>query len=113
MSSPSPHGQVRAAFAAIMIAMMLLCAAAPALAHRDAAAWLDEGAIDEGVYVSIAHPRIIRDPAPFEVSIVLANLEAEGDVVINEVRWALADAPAIIVRPAGRSLADRRAAFRQ
>jgi hypothetical protein len=93
--------------------ILLFCSAVPALAHRHTGTWLDESAIDEGVYVSVAHPRIIRNRVPFRLSVVIGNLATDDEIVIEETRWAVGDPPTVKVRPAGRSLPGHRETFRQ
>jgi hypothetical protein len=95
----------------ITAVMLALAATAPLLAHAHTAIWLDGTAIDDGVYISVSHPRIIRNPAPFRVSVVLADLAAKGDVRVREIRWTFDDRPPLITRPALRALPDRRDAY--
>ncbi len=85
----------------------------PAFAHVHTAAWLDEDAIDQGVYVSVAHPRVIREPASFPLAVVISNLAAGDDVLVHEVRWTIGDSRTVISHKAARSLHDHREVFRR
>ena len=51
----------------------------PVYGHQQTAPWLDESSLDRGLHIEVRHPRAIRNPGPFGVSVVLSNLMGDGD----------------------------------
>jgi hypothetical protein len=84
----------------------------PVSGHRQTAPWLDEASLDGGLYVEVRHPRVVRNPGPVDVSIVMTNLLGEGDVVVEEVRYLSAAAFDAVVHPRQHVLASKRSSYR-
>jgi hypothetical protein len=90
----------------------LVVSAAPSVSgHQQTAPWLDEASLDRGLYVEVRHPRVIRNPGPFDVSVVMNNLLAAGDVRVEEVRYVSAAASEVAVHPRRHALASKRSAY--
>ncbi|MFQ5741195.1 MAG: CehA/McbA family metallohydrolase [Acidobacteriota bacterium] len=69
------------------IALLLASASWPVYGHRHTAPWLDETRLDQGLYLELRHPSVIRQPGSIEVSAVMSNLTGEGDVLVKQVRY--------------------------
>ncbi|UCH21406.1 MAG: PHP domain-containing protein [Deltaproteobacteria bacterium] len=95
------------------IAVVLSIVVQPVSGHQHTAPWLNESSLDNGLYVEVRHPRVIRNPGPFEVSVLMKNLLAEADVVIKEVRYFLPGTAEAVVHPRQDVLASKRFAYRQ
>jgi hypothetical protein len=85
----------------------------PAQGHQHTAPWLDESAFDRGLYIEVRHPRVIRKPGSFDVSVVMSNLASERDVVVKEVRYLVPGAFDAVVHRRNDVLATKRASYRQ
>jgi hypothetical protein len=95
------------------VAVVLSMVAQPVFGHQRTAPWLDESSLDSGLYIEVRHPRVIRNPGPFDVSILMNNLLAEEDVVIKEVRYLLPGNAGTVVHPRQDVLESKRLAYRQ
>lgn len=86
---------------------------APADAHEHTIPWLDESVLDEGLYVELRHPRVIRKAGPLDVSVFMNNLTGKGDVRVRGVRYFLPGAFDTISHPREHLLKSKRPAYRQ
>ena len=77
------------------VALVLSGLTLPAYGHQHTAPWLDESSLDRGLYVEVRHPRVIRNPGPFDVSVLVNNLMAGEDVEVTEVRYLVPGADAV------------------
>jgi hypothetical protein len=93
----------------------LLFAGLPALpamaAHDHDPEWLDGTQFDQGVYVKIHHPRVIRELSSFGGGLVVSNVDGESDALVREVRYHLGSASGPLVRRPDHALATRRTAY--
>ncbi|MDP6989702.1 MAG: hypothetical protein QF903_09515, partial [Planctomycetota bacterium] len=96
---------------AVLLAFSGSLGATPA--HDGDPEWLDGARLDQGLYVRIHHPRVIRDLRSFGCGLVVTNVDGATDAVVNEVRYHLgADGGPLVRRPA-HTLETRRAAYAQ
>lgn len=58
-----------------------------ARAHDHQPPWLDEAALDDGLYVVVQHPRVIRAPGPVNIKVTLRNMAGGHDVTVEAVRY--------------------------
>ncbi|MAF67203.1 MAG: hypothetical protein CMJ84_16290 [Planctomycetes bacterium] len=99
----------------LLTSFALLVADAPALlaepAHDHDPGWLDGTRLDQGVYVGIHHPRVIRELHSFSYGLVVTNVDGALDTHVREVRYhARADGGPEVRRPDHR-LETRREAY--
>ena len=85
----------------------------PVYGHQHTAPWLSERDLDDGLYVEVGHPRVIRSPLPFDVSVIVNNLLTEGEVVVTGVRYDLPGAFDTVRHRRRHVLADRRADYQR
>jgi hypothetical protein len=93
----------------------LIIAGVPALraapAHDHDPGWLDGTQLDQGVYVMVHHPRVIRNLRAFSCGLVVNNVDGAGDALVREVRYHLGADGGPIVRRPGHALPTRREAY--
>jgi hypothetical protein len=94
-------------------AVLALCAAPRGFGHEHTAPWLDESSLDRGLYVEVRHPRVIRNPRSFDVSILLNNLLGGDAVTVREVRYSLPGAFDQLAHPRRQALSSKRVAYRR
>ena len=82
-------------------------------AHEKSAPWLDETTLDGGLYVELRHPPVIRRAKPFDISVVMINLQVNGEVTVEQVRYLLPDASAPVVHPRDEVLVNKSSAHEQ
>ena len=85
----------------------------PVYGHEKSAPWLDETTLDGGLFVELRHPPVIRRAKPFDITVVMINLQVNGDVTVDEVRYFLPDAPAPVVHPRDEVLVNKSSAHEQ
>jgi hypothetical protein len=83
-----------------------------ALGHQQTAPWLDESVLDRGLYVEVRHPRVIRHPRPFDVSVLVNNLMGDRPVTVREVRYSLSGAFQNVPHPRNHVLWSKRESYR-
>ena len=96
----------------VLLTTVFLAIAGVSSAHEQTAPWLDESALDGGLYVEVRHPHVIRRVGPFDVTVVVNNLDGPKDVALREIRYTLPGAFAPVRHPREVALPTRRAAFR-
>jgi hypothetical protein len=95
-------------------ALFLALGGAPAAyAHQGTAPWLDESTLDQGLYVEVRHPRVIRNPRAFEVSVLVNNLLGSERVAIRGVRYSLPGRVEPVARARNHALPTKRTAYRR
>ncbi len=110
----SPEISMGCSIRAFATAIALAAAAGGvASAHEHTAPWLDESKLDGGLYVEVRHPRVIRRPGAFDVTVVVNNLSGPADVTLREIRYVLPGAFEAVVHRREDALVSRRAAYRQ
>ena len=72
---------------------------------------MDGTQFDQGVYVKIHHPRVIRELSSFGGGLVVSNVDGESDALVREVRYHLGSASGPLVRRPDHALATRRTAY--
>ena len=95
------------------VTLFIVGAIAPVYGHQHTAPWLLESELDNGLFVEVRHPRVIRSPRPFDVSVVVNNLLAEGEVVVTGVRYDLPGAFDTVRHRRRHVLAEKRADYRR
>ncbi|MFQ5492353.1 MAG: hypothetical protein ACE5GE_16710, partial [Phycisphaerae bacterium] len=58
-----------------------------AQAHDQQPPWLDEAALDNGLYVGVQRPRVIRAPGPVNIKVTLRNIAGARDLTVESVRY--------------------------
>jgi hypothetical protein len=103
------RAQALGLLATLVAATVLL----PAVAHEGSVPWSEPRALDAGVYLELRHPRVLRRPGAFDIAALVGNLDGDGPVTVEELRYWLpgADTP-VTVRPRKR-LTSKRRAFRR
>jgi hypothetical protein len=81
--------------------------------HQHTAPWLNESALDRGLYIEVRHPRVIRNPKSFDVSILLNNLLGGDAVSVREVRYSLPGAFDKVAHARRQAIASKRASYRR
>ena len=79
--------RLRAFVLAAAATLFIAGAVVPVYGHQHTAPWLSESDLDRGLFVEVRHPRVIRTPGPFDVSVLVNNLLADGEVVVTGVRY--------------------------
>ncbi len=97
----------------ISTAVLLALCSAPGHGHQHTAPWLDESSLDRGLYVEVRHPRVIRNPRSFDVSVLVSNLKGSGAVTVREVRYSLPGAFDKVVHPRRHTLSTKRSSYRR
>ena len=96
------------------VALALALSSGPAsFGHQHTAPWLDESTLDRGLYIEVRHPRVIRSPRSFEISVLVNNLLGEEPVTVREVRYSLPGAFDKVTHPRRHDLASKRTAYRR
>ena len=95
------------------VTLFIVGAIAPVYGHQHTAPWLLESELDNGLFVEVRHPRVIRSPRPFDVSVVVNNLLAEGEVVVTGVRYDLPGAFDTVRHRRRHVLAEKRADYQR
>ena len=95
--------------AAFMFSLMMRSA----IGHEQSPPWLDEAMFDDGLYVEVRHPRVIRQPGAFDLSVVISNLHGQGDVTVKEIRYQLPRSSRPVARRHHSVLASKRSAYRR
>jgi len=85
----------------------------PGFGHQHTAPWLDESTLDRGLYVEVRHPRVIRSPRSFDVSVLVNNLLGAEPVTVREVRYALPGAFDRVTHPRRHDLPSRQSSYRR
>jgi hypothetical protein len=93
--------------------VIALSGSTPSSGHQHTAPWLDESALDRGLYVEVRHPRVIRNPRAFEVSVLVNNLLGAERVSVREVRYSLPGAFDRVAHPRRHDLPSKRNAYRR
>jgi hypothetical protein len=93
--------------------VLALCNAPLGHGHQHTAPWLDESSLDRGLYVEVRHPRVIRNPRSFDVSVLVNNLKGSGEVTVREVRYSLPGAFDKVVHPRRHALSTKRSSYRR
>ena len=96
----------------VLVKISFLQSVLPVYGHQQTAPWLDESSLDRGLYIEVRHSRVIRNPGPFDVSVVMSNLLGPGEVVVNQVRYVLPDSE-VVVHPRSDVLSSRRSAYQE
>ncbi|UCC30137.1 MAG: CehA/McbA family metallohydrolase [Phycisphaerales bacterium] len=68
-----------------LVAVIALQSAA--LAHEYHPEWVEPDALDQGVYVDVQHPRVIRERGPVEIKVTVRNVATSSDLTIDSVRY--------------------------
>ncbi|UCD75519.1 MAG: CehA/McbA family metallohydrolase [Phycisphaerales bacterium] len=97
--------------AAVLTLSILLSPAASG--HGRTAPHLDEANLDGGLYVAVKHPRVVRDPGPFDLTVILGNPAGEEVAIVEEARYFRDSSDVIAVHQVERGLAGRRDAFQR
>ena len=92
---------------------LFLTAGPPIYGHQHTAPWLDESALDGGLYIEVRHPRVIRNPRSFDVSVLVNNLLGAERVTVQEVRYSLPGAFDKVTHPRRHDLPSKRNAYRR
>ena len=106
------RGLVPACGVALAFGLMLLCAQ-EVQAHGHQPPWLDETTLDEGLFVAVQHPRVIRASGPIDVKVIVRNIAGARDVTIGAVRYLTPDDRGAELHRVGQLLPTSRAAFQQ
>lgn len=72
----------------VVSVLALALSAATATAHETASPRRLCRDLDGGLHLEVLHPRVIREPSPFTVSVVINNLLGDSDVVVTEIRYS-------------------------
>ncbi len=96
-----------------MAVVLALCSGPPSYGHQHTAPWLDESSLDRGLYLEVRHPRVIRNPRSFDVSVLVNNLLGAEPVTVREVRYSLPGAFDKVVHPRRQALSSKRNAYRR
>lgn len=78
---------IRTAIRLSCAALLSLAALAPASSHDMDPYWLAVDALDDGVYVGVKHPGVIRDLGPFSIEVTINNVDGGGPVRVREIRY--------------------------
>jgi hypothetical protein len=98
----------------VRLALFLaVCGAQAAYGHQRTAPWLDESSLDQGLYVDVRHPRVIRNPRSFEVSVLVNNLLGNERVAVRAVRYSLPGRVDEVARARSHALPSKRTAYRR
>lgn len=98
---------------AVSAAVLALTSAEPGYGHEHTAPWLDESTLDHGLYLEVRHPRVIRNPRSFDVSVLATNLLGAGELMVREVRYSLPGAFDEVAHPRRHRLSSKRDAYRR
>ncbi|MFQ5738286.1 MAG: hypothetical protein ACE5JX_04695 [Acidobacteriota bacterium] len=98
---------------ALVVGIFVLLAGASSYGHQHTAPWLNESKLDQGLYLEVRHPSVIRKPGGFDVSVVMNNLTGGGDVLVREVRYLAPDPLGAVTHPREHLLTSKRAAYRR
>ncbi|MCG6861859.1 MAG: hypothetical protein LJE70_11350 [Chromatiaceae bacterium] len=109
LANSLPGGSRAIRLAIVMLGLLHLNQ--PAQGHEGTPAWLDAATLERGLYVELRHPRVVRTARPFQVSVVMGNLQADGDVTVEEVRYLLPGARSRVIHRRDAVLANRGAAY--
>ena len=55
-------------------------------AHEHSTPWIDSQNLENGLYVSVSPPWVVRKEGDFPVSIQIRNIDSKYDVVVEEIR---------------------------
>lgn len=69
-----------------ILAVALLAVSGSLEAHDREPSWIQQGALDQGVFVGLSHARVIRSPRAFDVHVLVNNVDGEGEVLVRSVR---------------------------
>jgi hypothetical protein len=94
-------------------AILAVCGTGAVNGHEHTAPWLDESSLDRGLYVEVRHPRVIRNPRSFDISVHLSNLLGNEAVTVREVRYSLPGAFDNVVHQRRHPLPSKRGAYRR
>jgi hypothetical protein len=97
--------------ALIVVSAAWLVAPGAVQAHDERPPWLDETALENGLYVAVQHPRVIRRLGPVGIQVTLRNMAGVHDVTIEAIRYAITADGVAETHAVGRTLATRRPAF--
>jgi hypothetical protein len=96
-----------------LTALVLALSIGQSYGHQHTAPWLDESTLDRGLYVEVRHPRVIRNPRSFDVSVLVNNLLGDEPVTVREVRYSLPGAFDRVAHPRRHELPSKRSAYRR
>ncbi len=54
--------------------------------HEHSTPWIDSGNLEQGLYVSVKPPWIVRNEGGFPVSIQVRNIDSQQDIFVSEIR---------------------------
>jgi hypothetical protein len=94
-------------------ALLALCSTRPAEGHQHTAPWLTESSLDRGLYVEVRHPRVIRRPRSFDVTLLVNNLQGNERSEVREVRYSLPGAFDEVAHPRRHLLSSKRRPYRR
>lgn len=104
----------RGAAAALAAALVVaICGVPEVYGHQQTAPWLDESTLDRGLYIEVRHPRVIRNPRSFDVSVLVNNLMGDEPVTVREVRYSLPGAFDRVAHPRSDALPSKRTSYRR
>jgi len=61
--------------------------ATPVAAHNQEPAWLNPEALDDGLYIAVRHPAMLRSLHPFDIHLLITNVNGDSDVTVRAVRY--------------------------
>jgi hypothetical protein len=85
--------------------------ASPIWAHDHEPDWAAEGALQQGLFLDLRHPLVIRQPNDFEIVLRINNLAAAGTVVVERLQYQSLSRDWAERRTPGVSLPSKRALF--
>ncbi len=101
----------------LMTLMVVLFTGAPSLLgapiHDGEPEWLDGTQVDQGIYVKIHHPRVIRNLRSFKVGLAVCNVDGDRDAIVREIRCDLGADRGPVVRRPDHALPSRRSAYHE
>jgi len=68
------------------ILLVILCIVQFSWAHDHSTPWIESKNLEQGLYVSVSPPWIVRNEDDFPVSIQIRNIDGKDDVFIEEIR---------------------------